>query len=152
MKSASHLHSKLTDRASWSLIPFWSQHWTNDKNKAHDNNYDLLVKILSAMVWDVLYLLRLCSNAMICVKKVWRDKSNRLVYKYDWKHSVSQHKSTFILSVLTLQFYSDMTFTIFFTSQVIFSIKSLVIHQWFSQPRTHCFIQSYCNKDLSHAS
>ncbi len=89
MKSASNLHSKSADRASWSLIFFWSKHWMNDKNKAHDDNYDLLARILFAMVWVVLYLLRLCSNEMICVKKVWRDRSKRLVYKYDWKHSVS---------------------------------------------------------------
>jgi hypothetical protein len=70
MESAPHLHPKSADRASWSLIPFWSEHWTDDKNKAHGDGYDSLARILSAMVWVALYLLRLCSNGMIRVKKV----------------------------------------------------------------------------------
>ncbi len=139
MKSASHLHSKTADRVSWSLIFFWSQYWTNNKNKAHDDDYDSLVKILFTMVWDVLYLLRLCSNAMIYENKVWRDRSNRLVYKYNWKHSVSQHEFTFILSVLTLQFCSDMAFT----SSIMYNItpiKEVVddLEYWRRRNRTLC--------------
>ncbi len=46
MKSASKLHSKSADRALWSLILLWSQHWMNAKNKAHDDDYRSLTEIL----------------------------------------------------------------------------------------------------------
>ncbi len=55
----------------------------NDKNKTYNDNYNSLTKIHSTIIWVMLYLLRLCSNKIICVKKVWRDRSKRLVYKYD---------------------------------------------------------------------
>lgn len=45
MEPAPKLHPKSADRASWSLIPLWSQHWTGDKDKGHGGDYRSLAEI-----------------------------------------------------------------------------------------------------------